>query len=73
MVLADQATTYSASVSLARVRLAFLLAATMLVARPASATAQSYYGLAGGRPGRIGDAAPTPRGTLELEVLPVRF
>ena len=73
MVLADQATTYSASVSLERVRCAFLLAATLLVARPGSAAAQSYYGLEGGRPGRIGDAAPTPRGTLELEVLPVRF
>ena len=57
----------------ARVRSALWLAAALFVARPASATAQSYYGLEGGRPGRIGDAAPTPRGTLDLEILPVRL
>ena len=56
-----------------QLRPAILLAAVLLVVRPAPATAQSYYGLEGGRPGRIGDAAPTPRGTLELEVLPIRL
>ena len=54
-------------------RPALWLAAAFFVARPASVTAQSYYGLEGGRPGRIGDAAPTPRGTLDLELLPIRF
>jgi hypothetical protein len=56
-----------------QLRPAVLFAVALLVARPASAISQSYYGLEGGRPGRIGDASPVPRGTLELEVLPVRF
>ena len=54
-------------------RPALWLAAAFLVARPAFVSAQSYYGLEGGRPGRIGDAAPTPRGTLDLELLPIRY
>jgi hypothetical protein len=54
-------------------RPALWLTAALLVARPMSVTAQAYYGLEGGRPGRIGDASPTPRGTLDIELLPIRF
>ena len=61
------------STALVRVRPALWLAAALLVAQPLSATAQSYYGLEGGRPGRIGDASPTPRGSLDLELLPIRI
>jgi hypothetical protein len=49
------------------------LVAALLAARPMSAAAQAYYGLEGGRPGRIGDASPTPRGSLDVELLPIRF
>jgi len=72
---APQANCVSRSMSTARVsgRVALWLAAALLVAQPTSATAQAYYGLEGGRPGRIGDASPTPRGSLDLELLPIRF
>jgi len=63
------------TVSVARARACpvLWLVAALLVARPTPATAQAYYGLEGGRPGRIGDASPTPRGSLDLEILPIRF
>ena len=58
--------------ALARFHPALWLAAVLVVAQPTAATAQSYYGLEGGRPGRIGDASPTPRGSLDIELLPLR-
>jgi hypothetical protein len=43
----------------------------LLVAAPSQG--QGYYNLDAGRPGRVEDAAPTPRYELDLQFLPVRF
>jgi hypothetical protein len=52
-------------------RSALCLTAALLIARPASA--QAYYNLESGRPVRVGDAVPTARGTVDLELFPLRF
>ena len=59
--------------ALASVRPVVSLTMALLVAHPTRAIAQSYYNLEPGRPVRVGDALPTARGTLDLQLLPLRF
>jgi hypothetical protein len=49
------------------------LIAITITAPLGSASAQGYYNLDAGRPGRVEDASPTARYELELQLLPVRF
>jgi hypothetical protein len=50
-----------------------LMALAAMLAAPRPSGAQDYYNSDAGRPGRVEDALPTPRYTLDLQLLPVRF
>ena len=52
---------------------ALALAAAPLLLAPRATSAQSaFYNLDSGRPTRVEDALPTPRGELEIQFLPIR-
>jgi len=52
-------------------RVAWVLMLAWVAARPAAGQS-SYYNLDSGRPARVEDALPTPRGELEIQLLPLR-